>query len=95
MLSITKGYIYALFTLSLFPSVFSANTPKRGLAFHDPTKYIQDWNGAGSQVNWAYDWGSTTDATFPKYLEYVPMLWGNQSAHTNSVDLTSSPYSPR
>jgi hypothetical protein len=93
MLSITKGYIYAIFlTLVFLPSAFSVNTLKRGLAFHNPTEYIQDWNGASSQVNWAYNWGSTTDSAFPKYLEYVPMLWGNQFAHTNSVGSTSSIY---
>ena len=30
----------------------------------------------GSEVSWAYDWGSTGAAALPEVFEYVPMLWG-------------------
>ncbi|RKF57282.1 Alkali-sensitive linkage protein 1 [Erysiphe neolycopersici] len=51
------------------------NSAKRGLAFHDPSTYVQNFNGEGSKVRWAYNWYSATDNIFPKYLEFVPMLW--------------------
>lgn len=55
---------------------------KRGLSFHDPPIYVQDFNDEGSQVNWAYNWYSNTDDSFPEYLEFVPMLWGDSPDHT-------------
>jgi Glycosyl hydrolase catalytic core len=64
----------------------SANAPfpKRGLAYNDP-KYIQNWNGGGSQVNWGWNWDSAMDGNFPKWAEYIPMLWGTADDHTSQV----------
>ncbi|KAK0114834.1 hypothetical protein ONS96_013317 [Cadophora gregata f. sp. sojae] len=55
--------------------------PKRGHLFHN-TDYLQKWGGAGSQVSWAYNWDSSMPSSFPKNLEYVPMLWSNGADHT-------------
>lgn len=67
----------------LFPPS-SASKRARGVAFHSPSKYIQHWNASpGSQVSWAYNWASATDSTFPKDLEYILMLWSNQSQFTD------------
>ncbi|CZT41761.1 uncharacterized protein RSE6_01543 [Rhynchosporium secalis] len=58
------------------------NTCKRGLAFNNPSKYIQTFKGHGSKVEWGYNWESYMDAGFPKNIEYVPMLWGDGADHT-------------
>jgi hypothetical protein len=79
-----------LFLLSFFPLCSLAAFPKRGLSFNNPHKYIQNWNDKGSQVNWAYNWDSAMEspgATFPEYLEFVPMLWGTSTDHTGNVSL--------
>jgi hypothetical protein len=39
--------------------------------------------GTGSKVSWAYNWGQT-NANMGVNLEFVPMLWGAGSGHTNS-----------
>lgn len=69
--------------LTFFPLQATANFLKRGLPFNNPPKYIQNWNGPGSQVNWAYNWDSYMDPAFPQYMEFIPMLWGTGSDHTN------------
>ena len=46
---------------------------KKGLCYNDAAlTSLFD----GSEVSWAYDWGSTGGAALPGYFEYVPMLWG-------------------
>ncbi len=66
------------------PAYNTAN-PKRGLPYNDPTTNIQDWSGY-KQVQWAYNWDSQTDASFPfSTLEFYPMLWGNAADHTTQV----------
>ncbi|KUJ24693.1 uncharacterized protein LY89DRAFT_548228, partial [Mollisia scopiformis] len=57
--------------------------PKRGLAYKS-AKYVQNFQAPGSQVSWAYNWASDMDPTYPSYLEFVPMLWGNSTGHTSS-----------
>jgi len=59
--------------------------PKRGLAFNYPSTTVLNLHGTGSKVNWAYNWDSYMDNTFPEYLEFVPMLWGPIPDHVNSV----------
>ncbi|KAH9206455.1 glycosyl hydrolase catalytic core-domain-containing protein [Leptodontidium sp. 2 PMI_412] len=59
---------------------------KRGLSFHN-TDYIQKWGGSGTQISWAYNWDSTMPASFPKILEYIPMLWSNEGSHTGQPSL--------
>lgn len=59
--------------------------PKRGLAANDGVPIWQfggSWLGHNSQVNWQYNWDSNTNQK-PDFAEYVPMLWGTQSYHTN------------
>ncbi|XWX02060.1 hypothetical protein V2A60_010092 [Cordyceps javanica] len=58
--------------------------PKRGLAANDDVQVWQfggSWLGHKSQVNWQYNWDSTTGQK-QDFAEYVPMLWGTQSYHT-------------
>lgn len=72
-----------LLTLS-FPLGSNADPwPKRGLAFNNPSQWIQNWQGG--QVNWAYNWDSYMDDTFPEYLEFIPMLWGTGDDHVSNV----------
>lgn len=59
--------------------------PKRGLAANDDVPINQfsgEWNGHPSQVNWQYNWDSTTSQK-QSWAEYVPMLWGTQNYHTD------------
>ena len=50
---------------------------KRGLVYKAGTHdLIQNWNGQGSQINWAYNWDSAIEGEFPQYMEYNPMLCG-------------------
>lgn len=58
--------------------------PKRGLPYSE-AQYLKNFNIAGSQVSWAYNWASDMDPAFPTNLEYVPMLWGDGADHTNIV----------
>ncbi|KAN0098395.1 glycoside hydrolase family 128 protein [Hyaloscypha variabilis] len=75
------------------PSSADAPFPKRGLIFHNPSsQYIQSWNGAGSQVNWAYNWDSVMGNTFPEWTEYIPMLWGTSSDHTSGARSLPFPF---
>ncbi|ATY59950.1 Glycoside superfamily [Cordyceps militaris] len=58
--------------------------PKRGLAANDGVPIWQfggRWADQASGVNWQYNWDSTTDQK-QDFAEYVPMLWGTQSFHT-------------
>lgn len=72
-----------------------AQFPERGLPYNDPPVSIesQNWNRPGSQINWAYNWGSNMDPNFPEFLEYIPMLWGDAPVHTDSVSSSSPFYS--
>ncbi|KAM3458413.1 hypothetical protein MY3296_000619 [Beauveria thailandica] len=59
--------------------------PKRGLGANDDVPIWQfggSWLGHNSQINWQYNWDSTTSQK-QSFAEYVPMLWGTQSSHTN------------
>lgn len=58
--------------------------PKRGLAANDDIpiyEFTGTWEGDASQVNWQYNWDSTTTQK-QSFAEYVPMLWGTASDHT-------------
>jgi hypothetical protein len=77
--------IASLVTAFLVSSI-TAQWPKRGLAANDDIPIWQFggyWEGAPSEVNWQYNWGSTTDQK-QSFCEYVPMLWGDDAGHTNS-----------
>ncbi len=59
--------------------------PKRGLAANDGVPIWQfggSWNGHASQINWQYNWDSTTSQK-QSFAEFVPMLWGTGSDHTS------------
>lgn len=58
---------------------------KRGLAANDDltiTNFGNTYNSLSSQITWQYNWDSTTTAK-QSYAEFVPMLWGTQSYHTD------------
>lgn len=72
---------------SLFSTLGYATWPKRGLAANDDINISQfggTYAGQPSQVNWQYNWDSTTTVNKQSYCEYVPMLWGTSSDHTNA-----------
>lgn len=59
--------------------------PKRGLAYNDDIPIWQfggSWEGDASQINWQYNWDSTTTEK-QDFAEYVPMLWSDASIHTS------------
>lgn len=82
----------ALASTLLFEEV-SAQWPKRGLAANDDIGIGQfggEYNGHASQVNWQYNWDSTTNNK-QSFAEFVPMLWGTQSYHTDQwFDMATS-----
>lgn len=57
----------------LLPSLVLAYTPKRGLAYDDYAN-LSYFAGSNSQVNWQFNWDSTTDSS-QSFTEYVPMLY--------------------
>ncbi len=72
--------------LTFFTSLLLSLTTlasERGLAFNDPNM-IRNFDGAGTQATWGYNWDSAMPSTFPGYLEFVPMLWGDGSDHTSN-----------
>ncbi|KAK5987015.1 Alkali-sensitive linkage protein 1 [Cladobotryum mycophilum] len=80
LFSIKLAGLVAIF----FTPALAANVPKRGLAANDDIPIGQfggQRNGHGSQVNWQYNWDSTTKQK-QSFAEFVPMLWGTQSYHT-------------
>lgn len=67
--------------------VFAATVAgsKRGFAVNDEVDISKGGvtlNGFKSKISWTYNWDSTTRKKQP-YAEFVPMLWGTQSYHTN------------
>jgi hypothetical protein len=74
-------------TIALLSTAFIQNAeaawPKRGLAANEdiPISQFGGTNaGRSSQVNWQYNWDSTTNQK-QSWAEYVPMLWGLTSDH--------------
>ncbi|KAJ4154162.1 hypothetical protein LMH87_010623 [Akanthomyces muscarius] len=58
---------------------------KRGFAVNDEVDVSKGGvtlNGYKSKISWTYNWDSNTRKKQP-YAEFVPMLWGTQSYHTN------------
>ena len=54
--------------------------PKRGVSYNDPS-LIVNFGAAGSKVTWCFNWDSESQDV-PTNLEYVPMLWSGDPAHT-------------
>lgn len=82
---ISTPFVLAATAAALLGSAVADPWPKRGLAANDDVPISQfggSWNGHKSQVNWQYNWDSTTNQK-QSYAEYVPMLWGTQDYHTN------------
>lgn len=76
---------FILAASALVAGVFADPWPKRGLAANDGVPIWQfggEWLGHRSQINWQYNWDSTTRQK-PDFAEFVPMLWGLQDYHTN------------
>jgi hypothetical protein len=70
--------------LAALPSV-GAVYFKRGLGANEQIPIWQfggEWEGDVSNVNWQYNWDSTTSQK-QEFAEYVPMLWGLTSDHTS------------
>ncbi|EKD19510.1 glycosyl hydrolase 53 domain-containing protein [Drepanopeziza brunnea f. sp. 'multigermtubi' MB_m1] len=87
-----------LITIAAFLIALVSASPapghKRGLAFNNPSTYVQHFNGPNSAVSWAYNWDSTTDDAFPhNNLQFMPMLWSDAPDHTaNASPSPPSPY---
>lgn len=65
----------------------SSNWPagKRGLASNDDVdlRGFENTISGHSKVRWQYNWDSNINNNKISFAEYVPMLWGDQSYHTN------------
>lgn len=75
----------SIMAAALLLTTATAATPKRGLAANDNipiSKFGGSYKGHKSQINWHYNWDSTTTSKQP-FAEFVPMLWGTNPMHTN------------
>jgi len=82
MVSSFKLLSTASFMSALLITPTAAVWTRRGLAANDDIN-ISGFNGGGSQVNWQYNWDSTTTVNKQTWAEYIPMLWGTGSDHTS------------
>ncbi|KAA8573447.1 hypothetical protein EYC84_005032 [Monilinia fructicola] len=73
----------SLLLLAYFAQTTLASVPKRGVPFNN-VGLIQNFNGGGSQVNWAWNWDSAMPSGFPSSMEFVPCLWSDSSDHTSN-----------
>jgi hypothetical protein len=58
---------------------------QRGLAYIPKTAHSGDdsvWDAPGSPISWYYNWASTNNPAYNGKLEFVPMMWGQESAST-------------
>ncbi|KAI0916567.1 hypothetical protein AcV5_003021 [Taiwanofungus camphoratus] len=53
---------------------------KRGLSFNDASLTHDFTSG---QASWCYNWYSSSSGPLPQGVQYVPMLWGADAAHTS------------
>lgn len=86
MSSISKLMTIVSFVSTLLPAPTAGYWPKRGLAANDDIPIGQfggTREGAASEVNWQYNWGSTTSQK-QSFCEYVPMLWDLGSSATST-----------
>ncbi|PQE23844.1 glycoside hydrolase superfamily protein [Rutstroemia sp. NJR-2017a BBW] len=73
-----------LLLIAISPLPAAASWPKRGIPYNN-VGLIQHFNAGGSQVNWAWNWDSYMDPSFPSsYMEFVPCLWSDSGDHTGS-----------
>ncbi|RAL62861.1 hypothetical protein DID88_004702 [Monilinia fructigena] len=73
----------SLLLLAYVAQTTLASIPKRGVPFNN-VGLIQNFNGGGSQVNWAWNWDSSMPSGFPSSMEFVPCLWSDSSDHTTN-----------
>lgn len=59
----------------------TTSSGKRGLAYNDAD--LLSGFSSSSEISWAYNWGSSSDGLSLSNVEYVPMLWGLNSASTD------------
>lgn len=83
----TFGTLCVLLAFLLLP--FHAAANKRGLPYNSVSN-IQNFNAAGSQVAWAYNWASIMNPGFPTYLEFIPMLFNNAPGTFATVRFVAS-----
>lgn len=68
-------------------SAATSSGNKRGAAYNDAS-LISPLLGSDSKLNWAYNWGSSSDglSDVSSSLEFVPMLWGEKTVSTWAAD---------
>jgi hypothetical protein len=70
-------------TISTAPLASATTSPKRGLVYVPDSDNPQDdqiWTSGSSDLTWYYNYSpSPSSAYTDSDLEFVPMLWGNQS----------------
>jgi hypothetical protein len=85
-LSLLLVFLFSLLT-SATPLAPRATPPmtaeahrRRGVPYNDAS-FPRLFVTTGAQVGWCYNWDFTTVDSHTPYLEYVPMLWGNDPQH--------------
>ncbi|CAK5278360.1 unnamed protein product [Mycena citricolor] len=65
--------------LSCFVLCIQASNPKRGIALVQSSDADLP-KGSGGRCSWFYNWAASPPAGYPRFLEFVPMLWGHQDS---------------
>lgn len=66
------------------PGSGSGVSGKRGIAYNDPNM-ANTFAQSCESCSWAYSWGSAP-GDLEKNIQYIPMLWGDSSPHTDAWD---------
>lgn len=80
----TVFLIYTLLVAARF--ALCTTSPKRGLVFVPDNDHESDnnvWDSSTSDITWYYNYGPSPSSNYDgSKLEFVPMLWGNESDNT-------------
>lgn len=82
-----RSFYYLAASLVWIPSILSQDlveptSPKRGVAYVGGGKSEDDWywDGPESELSWYYNWQAYPTPDIDEKLEFVPMLWGEDTA---------------
>jgi len=64
------------------PPVTGPGSAKRGLSYND-VGLTKNFKGS-NEITWAYNWASQSGGQLPDGITYFPMLWCDDTDHTNT-----------
>ncbi|MBH43753.1 MAG: hypothetical protein CMP25_03060 [Rickettsiales bacterium] len=83
--------VYPDVVLNLNPSA-SIKSQKKGVVFGN--RYANSWNSKFELLNpsWHYSWSFIKPDNYPAYIDFVPMIWGKNSASDENIDYLTDLY---